>query len=140
MPLFLLVTACTTTTPEDSGDTAEPYVEQVAATSDGGSFYVMYSPTPAPIPFNEPFTMYWMVHDGLDHDTMFEDAELTLDALMIEHGHGMNTIPTITRDDVGGFDVEGMLFHMRGWWQLEATVTRGDTVETALLYVNCCEG
>lgn len=146
MLLFLFVTACTTAH-HDSADTADTaggsdtdWTQETALSSDGGAYYLMYSATPEPIPFNEPFSMYWMVHDGADHNTMFTDAELALEVSMPEHGHGMNTVPTITRDAMGGFQVEGMLFHMRGWWDIKATATRGGLSEGATFYVECCEG
>ncbi len=142
MSLLLLLTACNHhADTADSGDTADTdWTEEVALTTEGGTYYVMYSPTPDPIPFNEPFSMYWMAHDGADHGVMFEDADLALDITMPEHGHGMNTVPTVTRDEMGGFDVTGSLFHMRGWWAMQATVTRGEVVESATFYVECCEG
>lgn len=133
--MLWLVLACTTANTDDTG-----WSEATEATTDGGSFYVMYSPDPSPIPFNEPFQLIAMVHDGADHAVMFTDAELEVAATMPAHGHGMNTVPTVTRDESGMYTVDGMLFHMRGWWQLDFTATREGTSETATMYVNCCEG
>ncbi len=115
------------------------WVEEVAQVTDGGSYYLMYSSDPDPIPFNEPFTLYWMVHDGADHSRMYDDATLSLEVEMPAHGHGMNTEPAITVDEYGTFTAEGFLFHMRGWWTITATATRGDVTDTSTFYVECCE-
>lgn len=150
LALFAFATACTSAAPDSGGDTAAPadtadtadtdWTEETAITSDDGHFYVMYSPDVDPIPYNETFSMYWMVHDGADHSHMLGDTTLTLDVTMPEHGHGMNTEPQITQDAAGGFQVDGMLFHMRGWWALAATITEGDVVDHATFYIDCCEG
>lgn len=150
MSLLLFVTAACT---PDAGDTADSaadtadtagtdetgWTEETALETNAGAFYVMYSPDADPIPFNEPFSMYWMVHDGADHSQMLLDAELGLAVTMPEHGHGMNTTPVVTRDQFGGFQVDGFLFHMRGWWAIEATATEGGVTDSTTFYVNCCE-
>lgn len=135
-----LLFACTASTDDSAtpGDTG--WTEEVAATSDGGSYYLMYSADPDPIPFNEPFQLIAMVHDGADHDHMYNDAQLTVTATMPAHGHGMNTEPTVSMDEAGMITVDGMLFHMRGWWQMDFTATRAGVSETATFYVDCCEG
>ncbi len=135
--MFLLLLACNTHSPDTGGDTG--WTEASAVLSEGGSFYLMVSPDPYPILFNEPFQLIAMVHEGADHNVMFTDAGLELVVTMPAHGHGMNTVPAITMDATGLFTVEGMLFHMRGWWQLDFTATRDGVTESATLYVDCCE-
>jgi len=139
MLLFLL--ACTGTSSDSDIKTADDtgWTVETAATSEGGSFYMMYSADPDPIPFNEPFQLIAMVHNGADHNMMYSDVTLEVNATMPEHGHGMNTAPTVTVDDIGMITVDGMLFHMRGWWKMDFTATQGDTTETATFYVDCCE-
>jgi hypothetical protein len=141
--LLLLALACGHEHEHEHGDDTAGsdtgWSEDVALTSDGGSFYLMYSADPDPIPFNEPFSTYWMVHDGTDRSLMYNDATLTLDVTMPAHGHGMNTVPAVTMDEMGTFTAEGFLFHMRGWWAIEATATRDGVTESATFYVNCCE-
>ena len=134
--MILSLIACMHSGMDDS-DTG--WTEATSATSDGGSFFMMYSADPYPIPFNENFQLIAMVHDGADHDVMFTDVTLDVEATMPAHGHGMNTVPTATVDDVGMITVDGMLFHMRGWWQVDFTATRADVTETSTFYINCCE-
>lgn len=120
------------------GDTG--WVEATAQETENGTYYLMYSADPYPIPFNEPFTLYWMVHDGVEHSRMYDDATLALEVSMPAHGHGMNTVPQLTADEYGNITAEGFLFHMRGWWDIHATATRDGVSDASTFYVYCCEG
>ena len=55
-----------------------------------------------------------------------EHAELTLDAFMPAHGHGMNYQPNITEvarnGDAVQYRVEGVVLHMPGNWQWQVDV------------------
>ena len=106
--------------------------------TDGGTYYLYWDTVPGEIPFNEPFTLTAMVHDGTDRDMMYSDKELFVDATMPGHGHGMDTTPEITESG-GVFTVEGMLFHMAGDWELVFAVSDGESVEKATFNIDCCE-
>ena len=106
--------------------------------TDGGTYYIYWDTIPTEIPFNEPFKISAMVHDGQDHDMMYSDQELFVDATMPSHGHGMDTTPEITQNG-GLFLIEGMLFHMAGDWELVFAVSDGENVETATFNIDCCE-
>lgn len=45
--------------------------------------------------------------------------ELTIDATMPAHQHGMNYTPKVVATGERRFQVDGMLFHMPGLWELE---------------------
>jgi hypothetical protein len=46
-----------------------------------------------------------------------DDAEITVDGGMPQHGHGLPTRPRVTKALGGGaYQVEGMRFSMGGWW------------------------
>ena len=51
------------------------------------------------------------------------------DAAMPQHGHGMNVAPTVKRTGEGTFRVEGMLFHMPGYWELYFDLGSAGTLE-----------
>jgi hypothetical protein len=61
-----------------------------------------------------------------------DNAQLTTDGGMPEHGHGLPTRPRMTRSlTAGTYEVEGVRFNMGGWWEFKVTITspRGaDTV------------
>lgn len=125
----LMSMACTDPEPD------EPKREGL---TDGGSYYVYWDSIPNTIPFNEPFKLTAMVHDGDDHTQMHMDKELFVDATMPSHGHGMETLPEVTLDE-GIYTVDGMLFHMAGEWEIAFAVSDGETVERIAFPVDCCE-
>ncbi len=51
------------------------------------------------------------------------DAQLLrVDARMPEHKHGMNYRPSVTALGAGQWQVQGLLWHMRGRWELSLDV------------------
>lgn len=99
--------------------------------SNGGTYRVHWSLEPDPIPLNEEFTILLDIRHGDDRLVDADSITLTVDARMPEHRHGMIQRPVITRDERGCFVVEGMLFHMPGFWQLHFDVTQGGVTERA---------
>ena len=100
-------------------------------------YHVAWSSQPEVLPFNEPFTLSVRVMDATSH-ALLPEATITLDATMPDHGHGMNTTPRVTPNQDGTFRVEGMLFHMRGSWQLEVQVAGPAGTDRVALPVACC--
>ncbi|MFK7927771.1 MAG: hypothetical protein AB8H79_06265 [Myxococcota bacterium] len=104
------------------------------ATSDGGTWTVTYTASQDPIPQSENFTITVAVQgEGAS------ELDLTWDARMPLHGHGMNTQAETTAVGDGTFNVTGMLFHMPGHWEMSAELTDGTQTETAIFDVQCCE-
>ena len=114
---------------------AEPQRE---GPTNNGTYSVYWDTIPNTIPFNETFKITAMIHDGEDTSEMFFDKELFVDATMPDHGHGMDTTPAVTMEN-GVYTVEGMLFHMAGFWELVFAVSDGETVERAIFDIQCCE-
>ena len=108
-----------------------PWDSATAWPSSAGSYVVRFRPTPEPMPDNEVFALDVWVFDPAWPDAPLEDVELSVDAGMPQHGHGMNVVPTVARQDGGRFRVDGMLFHMTGEWQVYFDVTRGPVTERA---------
>ena len=53
-----------------------------------------------------------------------EDAEITIDGGMPQHGHGLPTEPQMTQNlGEGRYKIEGVRFHMRGWWEFKLAIT-----------------
>jgi hypothetical protein len=83
-----------------------------------GSFRVSYRSDIAPIPINSihGWTLTVVTPDG----NPVEDAVISIDGDMPEHGHGMPTQPEVTQELSGGeYLVEGMKFSMPGWWVMK---------------------
>ncbi len=66
----------------------------------------------------------WTVHMETPDGRPVENAQITVDGGMPQHGHGLPTQPKVTRYLGGGdYLVEGMKFNMPGWWVLKLAVT-----------------
>jgi len=52
-----------------------------------------------------------------------ENAKISVDGGMPEHGHGLPTQPQVQRSLGGGmYDIEGLRFSMGGWWELKLSI------------------
>jgi hypothetical protein len=59
-----------------------------------------------------------------------EPAELVrVDATMPEHKHGMNYATTIKANGEGRYQVDGLLFHMPGSWEVAFDVRSGGDIQ-----------
>ena len=105
------------------------------ATTLEGRFVVWWVPEPDPIPFNQPFKLRVWAARAEAPDVPLPDAHLEVSATMPEHGHGMNRVPRVTPQGDGSHLVEGMLFHMRGRWELIVNVHASGGYGQALLPV-----
>jgi len=96
-----------------------PAAEQREGRTLGGHFHIQWRPEPEPLPFNAPFRLLVSVVNADEAGTpLTGETRLEVTALMPDHGHGMHRTPRTTRRADGSFLVEGMLFHMRGHWDL----------------------
>lgn len=95
-----------------------------------GTFRVHHRSEPASIERGKPFRLQaWITREGSRE--LVPWAELSVDADMPEHLHGMNRVPKVSRQYDGSFLVEGMLFHMPGRWDLYFDVHEAAIVERA---------
>ncbi|MEM7428860.1 MAG: hypothetical protein AAF441_22445 [Pseudomonadota bacterium] len=72
---------------------------------------------PGTIPVSSPFQADLVIcpgHAGLPDN-------VTLDATMPAHKHGMNYEPAIRKITGDRYEVSGLLFHMPGLWRFEVT-------------------
>ena len=70
------------------------------------------------------------VHDA--EGRAIDDAQITIDGGMPQHGHGLPTRPRVTQNlGDGVYEIEGVRFNMGGWWEFKLAIadSRGaDTV------------
>ncbi|MBF9030416.1 Auxin-binding protein [Rhodobacterales bacterium HKCCE3408] len=74
-------------------------------------------------PAEEPVTVgrmhAWTLELTTADGEPVQEADIAIDGGMPQHGHGLPTSPTVTRNLGGGrFLIEGMRFNMAGWWEL----------------------
>jgi hypothetical protein len=90
--------------------------------SDNGIFRVSCAPSTGTIPVNEMHE--WTLHVESADGTPVDDATITVDGDMPQHGHGLPTRPRVTRNlGNGDYLVEGLKFQMGGWWLMDFTIT-----------------
>jgi hypothetical protein len=98
-------------------------------TSDNGLFNVTYSTSTGAVPINQIHE--WTLHVKNAAGSIVENAEISVDGDMPQHGHGLPTQPRVTKYLGGGdYLVEGMRFQMGGWWVMDFTITADGLVDT----------
>ena len=89
--------------------------------SDKGMFKVSYTASTGTVPVNQMHQ--WTLHDESADGKPVENATITVDGDMPQHGHGLPTSPRVTRYlGNGDYLVDGMKFQMGGWWLMDFTI------------------
>ncbi len=97
-------------------------------TTDNGTFNVSYS-SEETIAINQIHS--WVLHVETADGQPVEDATITVDGGMPQHGHGLPTAPQVTEYlGNGDYLVEGMKFQMGGWWEVKFNISAGDLTDT----------
>ena len=93
--------------------------------SENGLFRVSYSIPDEPRPIK---TMQsWILHVETPDGLPVENAQINVDGDMPQHGHGLPTRPQMTEYlGNGDYKVEGLKFHMQGWWIVEFDIAAQD--------------
>ena len=90
--------------------------------SDNDLFRVSYVSSQDIVPVNQMHQ--WTLHVETADGQQVEDATITVDGDMPQHGHGLPTKPRVTKYlGNGDYLVEGMKFQMGGWWLVDFTIT-----------------
>lgn len=127
-----------------SSQTAIPADQTMAGATDHGHFYVVATPKPNPIPFQQLFGLDVKVYKSAQKKQLAKGVSLDqVRAVMPAHGHGMKTQPKITDHGDGTFAVQGMKFHMQGegkdgHWVVEMVLNQDGTIDQAKFDVQCC--
>src|SRR5215211_7077122 len=97
--------------------------------SDNGLFKVSYTPSSDTIPVNQMHQ--WTLHVETADGQPVENATITLDGDMPQHGHGLPTRPQVTKYlGNGDYLIEGLKFQMGGWWVMDFVITAQDHSDT----------
>ena len=90
--------------------------------SDNGLYTVSYKASTDIVPINQMHQ--WTLHVETEDGQPVDDAAITVDGDMPQHGHGLPTQPRVTKNlGNGDYLVEGMKFQMGGWWVMDFTIT-----------------
>ena len=97
--------------------------------SDNGLFNISYTASTGTVPVNQMHQ--WTLHVETAAGEPVENATITVDGDMPQHGHGLPTRPQVTEYlGNGDYLVEGMKFQMGGWWLMDFTITANDQTDT----------
>lgn len=87
-----------------------------------GLYRITVEKAPTPVPTNRLQT--WVVAVTNADGKPLPAAMLAVSGSMPQHGHGMLVDPRASRQtESGRFLVEGLKFHMPGYWEVKFTVT-----------------
>lgn len=121
--ILSLVTACGANASEP------PHFDGAERVSAAGLLHGSVRSTPSPPPVNEMHS--WTLHIEDEASNPVEDAQITVEGDMPEHGHGLPTEPRVTEYlGDGDYLVEGMQFQMGGDWYVEFTITADGATDT----------
>ena len=97
----------------------------------------MVSSSPAPPPFNDPFSI---TIEAIDPDTgaPASVSSFALEILMPDHGHGMLVSPILSEFEPGQWLAEGLVLHMEGLWEMQVGLTDAGGQEAAVFSLMCC--
>lgn len=92
---------------------------------------------PELIPIQKNVLHSWFLTLTTPDGSAVEDARITMDGGMPQHGHGLPTQPAATGYvGDGRYRIEGVKFSMSGWWELKFTISAApgdDTVTFNLM-------
>jgi len=133
--------AMTVTVPVPAAAAASPIPDRSGTDSitwrlptDNGAFFLEISPDPAPVVSQQYIRLTLVVHDADGQPD--PHARVQFNAWMPEHGHDMARRPRVTALGGGAFLAEGLLFTMRGEWELLVSVYSGARSGQARLLIH----
>jgi tripartite motif-containing protein 71 len=103
-------------------------------TSNGGHYLLTFEPSAKPIALNEEFRLRLRIVDARTGGPA-RGVNLRVTATMPAHYHGMNREPRVRQLADGTWEVENMLLHMPGQWQINFDIGEGAATERAQLDV-----
>lgn len=104
----------------------------VATPSLADELVVTYTTPDGPPEINRMHS--WILHIETDTGVVVEGATIEVDGGMPEHNHGMPTRPRVTEAlSDGDYRLEGMRFHMAGYWEIVVTISTDDGTSTVII-------
>ena len=84
--------------------------------SANGSFQVSYESQLKPIVINQMHS--WTLHVTNAQGQAVTNADITVKGGMPAHNHGLATAPSIVEVGGGDYLLQGLRFHMMGYWEM----------------------
>ena len=103
--------------------------------SDNQHFKVSYTSKVEPIEINRLHAWLILIEDK--YGKRIENAQILVQGGMPEHNHGFPTQPKITKYlGDGCYLLEGMKFHMMGYWTINLSITDGEISDDVTFELN----
>ncbi len=105
------------------------FTPAVVALAADNKIIVTYSTPSGPPDINRIHS--WLLHVETADGVPVEGARIIVDGGMPKHDHGLPTRPRVIEElGDGNYKLDGMRFHMRGYWEISVTVAteEGETV------------
>lgn len=100
--------------------------------ADAAEFVVTYATPDGPPEINRMHS--WILHVETASGDPVEGAEIEVDGGMPAHNHGLPTRPRVTAELGGGdYRLDGVRFHMSGYWEMVITIVSNDAEETVVI-------
>jgi len=97
--------------------------------TDNGLFTVAWRSDTDNVPLNQIHT--WTLTVTTPDGAPVENAEISVDGGMPQHGHGLPTSPQVTAYlGNGEYRVEGLRFQMTGWWEVKFNISAGGQTDS----------
>ena len=103
-------------------------------TSNNGHFRLSYTSDLQPLAINRMHG--WVLHVEDAAGQPVTGASIEVDGGMPAHNHGLATAPEVTQElGEGDYQLEGLRFHMMGYWELRIIITKEDLSDTVIVPV-----
>lgn len=100
--------------------------------SQSGLFQVSYRSKLQPVSINRIHN--WVLHVTTADGQPVTNADITVEGGMPAHDHGLPTFPRMTQSlGNGEYLIEGMRFHMNGYWEISITINAGSDHDTIVI-------
>lgn len=99
--------------------------------SENGLFSVTVESELNPIMINQIHSWTLQLTDGQQRPV--SGAEIIVEGGMPEHNHGLATAPSVSSTGNGVYTLQGLRFHMMGYWELTLTISHEGITDTVLI-------
>ena len=99
--------------------------------SENGHFQVSYESLLNPIAINQIHSWTLKLFDA--EGQPINDARVLVEGGMPVHNHGLATAPSVEAIGNGGYLLQGLRFHMMGYWELELSIIQGSIQDKAII-------
>ena len=122
--IFLLITMSSTI-----------FSSETTSITRSGYFHISYQSELEPITINHIHS--WVLHIETPEGDPVSGAKISVSGGMPLHNHGLPTNPKVTTDlGRGKYKLEGLRFHMRGYWELIVIIEVQGRRDTGIVKLN----